>query len=150
MKVATIFTLFLASASAFTAPQFATRAVGKPAPKAVAAKKVVPVKTAPAKKVAPVKAVAKPAPVKKAAPVKVVAKKAAPVKAVAKAPVKKAAPVKVVAKKAAPVKAVVKKVVPAKKAAVSVSSTRKIFLLLRWLVLPDVTNRMLSVLKQEL
>jgi hypothetical protein len=89
MKVATIFAALLASASAFAPPHFATRAVGKPAPKAVA------------KKAAPVKPVAK-----KAAPVKAVAKKAAPVKAVAK----KAAPVKAVAKKAAPVKAAPKPV----------------------------------------
>jgi hypothetical protein len=74
MKVATVFALLLVSANAFTAPQFATRAVGP-------AKKAAPVKAAPAKKVV----------AKKAAPApKVVAKKAAP------------APKKVVAKKVAP------------------------------------------------
>lgn len=61
MKVATVFALLLVSANAFTAPQFATRAVGAP-------KKVAAVKKVVAKKVAPVKAA-----VKKAAP-KVVAK----------------------------------------------------------------------------
>jgi len=66
MKVATVFALLLVSAHAFTAPQFATRAVGKaPATKAVAKKKA-PAKKAPAKKKAPVKKVA----VKKAAPKK--------------------------------------------------------------------------------
>eukprot|EP00429_Kryptoperidinium_foliaceum_P078619 CAMPEP_0176208436 /NCGR_PEP_ID=MMETSP0121_2-20121125/13119_1 /TAXON_ID=160619 /ORGANISM="Kryptoperidinium foliaceum, Strain CCMP 1326" /LENGTH=64 /DNA_ID=CAMNT_0017547421 /DNA_START=32 /DNA_END=222 /DNA_ORIENTATION=+ len=64
MKTTAVFALILASAAAFNAPQFATRAVGKkPAP--VKAAKVAPVKkAAPAKKAAPVKAVA----VKKAAP----------------------------------------------------------------------------------
>jgi len=81
MKVATVFALLLVSAHAFTAPQFATRAVGKaPATKAVAKKKA-PAKKAPAKK-APVKKVA----VKKAAPKKAAPKKAAPKKAAAKKP----------------------------------------------------------------
>lgn len=113
MKVATVFALLVASASAFTAPQFATRAVGKPAP---VAKKAAPVKAAPVKKVAPVKAVAKPV-------AKPVAKKVAPVKAVAK-PVPKP-----VVKKAAPVKAVAKpvpkKVVPVKVAPKKVSVVSK-------------------------
>lgn len=113
MKVAsTIFSLLLVGGSsvadAFTAPTFATRAVGKapPATRAVAKKK------APVKKVAAKKAAAKAAPAApkkkfqfglkkaapaKAAPAKKVAVKKAPVK---KAPVKKAAP----AKKAAPKK----------------------------------------------
>lgn len=67
MKVATVFALLLVSANAFTAPQFATRAVGAPTKKVAAAKKVVAKKVV-AKKVAPVKAA-----VKKAAP-KAVAK----------------------------------------------------------------------------
>lgn len=55
MKFATVFALLLASASAFQAPLFATRAVGKaPATKAVAKKKFsfkkAPAKKAPAKK----------------------------------------------------------------------------------------------------
>lgn len=59
MKVATVFALLLVSATAFNAPQFATRAVGKaPATKAVA-KKAVKVKAVKVKavKVKPVKAV---------------------------------------------------------------------------------------------
>jgi hypothetical protein len=86
--------LLAATSSAFTAPQFATRAVGKAAP----AKKVV-AKAAPVKKV-----VAKAAPVKKvvAKPTKVVAKKV-----VAKPVVKKAVAKKDVAKPVA--KPVVKK-----------------------------------------
>lgn len=85
MKVATVFALLLVSATAFNAPLFATRAVGKaPATKAVAKKK------APAKKVA----------VKKAAPKKkLFAKKAAP-----KAAPKKAAPKKKFVAKKAPAK----------------------------------------------
>jgi len=95
MKVATVFALLLVSAHAFTAPQFATRAVGKaPATKAVAKKKA-PAKKAPAKK-APVKKIA----VKKAAPKKAAPKKAAPKKvARKKAAPKKAAPKKAAAKK---------------------------------------------------
>jgi hypothetical protein len=86
MKVATVFSLLLVSASAFNSPMFATRAVGKaPATKAVA-KKVVAKKAPPAKKVAPMK--------------KVVAKKVVAKKVVAK---------KVVAKKVVVKKVVVKK-----------------------------------------
>lgn len=45
MKVASVFALLLVSATAFNAPQFATRAVGKaPATKAVAKKKAAPKK----------------------------------------------------------------------------------------------------------
>ena len=59
MKVASVFALLLVSATAFNAPQFATRAVGKaPATKAVAKKKA-PVKKAAAKKAAVKKAPAK-------------------------------------------------------------------------------------------
>ena len=62
MKVATVFALLLVSATAFNAPQFATRAVGKaPATKAVAKKavkvKAVKVKAVKVKAVKPVKAV---------------------------------------------------------------------------------------------
>ena len=65
MKFATVFALLLVSATAFQAPQFATRAVGKaPATKAVAKKplfgKKAPAKKAPAKKFS----------LKKAAPVR--------------------------------------------------------------------------------
>jgi hypothetical protein len=70
MKVATVFVLLLASAQAFNAPLFATRAVGK-APATKAVKKAV-VKKVAVKKVAVKKVVAK----KVAAPKKVVAKKA--------------------------------------------------------------------------
>jgi hypothetical protein len=75
MKVATVFVLLLASAQAFNAPLFATRAVGKaPATKAVkkAVVKKAVVKKVAVKKVAVKKVVAK----KVAAPKKVVAKKA--------------------------------------------------------------------------
>ena len=70
MKFATVFALLLASASAFQAPLFATRAVGKaPATKAVAKKKFsfkkAPAKKAPAKKFSLKKAPAKKAPAKK-------------------------------------------------------------------------------------
>jgi len=104
MKVATVFALLLVSAHAFTAPQFATRAVGKaPATKAVA-------KKAPAKKKAPF-SLKKKAPVKKVAVKKAAPKKAAPKKA---AP-KKAAPKKVAPKKAAPKLNVQNKTPPASK-----------------------------------
>lgn len=46
MKVATVFALLLVSASAFTAPQFATRAVGAPKKKAAPKKKVAAKKPA--------------------------------------------------------------------------------------------------------
>jgi len=86
MKVATVFALLLVSAHAFTAPQFATRAVGKaPATKAVAKKKA-PAKKAPAKKAPAKKAPVKKVAVKKAAPKKAAPKKAAPKKAAAKKP----------------------------------------------------------------
>jgi len=99
MKVATVFALLLVSAHAFTAPQFATRAVGKaPATKAVA-------KKAPAKKKAPF-SLKKKAPVKKVAVKKAAPKKAAP---------KKAAPKKVAPKKAAPKLNVQNKTPPASK-----------------------------------
>jgi len=126
MKVAQVFALLLVSATAFNAPLFATRAVGKaPATKAVA-KKAAPAKKALfGKKKAAVKA----APEEKAAPAKkslfgkkkaAPAKKAAPTKKVAvkKVAVKKVAVKKVAAKKAAPKKKVVaKKAAPKKKAA---------------------------------
>jgi len=114
VSTSTVFALLLVSASAFTAPQFATRAVGK-APATKAVKKVEPKKkfSFGAKKVAVIKE-EEVAPAKKAAPKKKpVAKKVAAKKA---APVKKAAPKqKPVAKKAA-IKKVVKvvKVVKAK------------------------------------
>jgi len=94
MKIATVFALLLVSASAFTAPQFATRAVGK-APATKAVKKV------PIKKVA----------VKKAAVKKVAVKKAAPKKA---APKKKVTPKKIVRKKASPKKVARKTAAPRK------------------------------------
>eukprot|EP00339_Tiarina_fusa_P019300 CAMPEP_0116996608 /NCGR_PEP_ID=MMETSP0472-20121206/356_1 /TAXON_ID=693140 ORGANISM="Tiarina fusus, Strain LIS" /NCGR_SAMPLE_ID=MMETSP0472 /ASSEMBLY_ACC=CAM_ASM_000603 /LENGTH=186 /DNA_ID=CAMNT_0004695283 /DNA_START=43 /DNA_END=603 /DNA_ORIENTATION=- len=47
MKTAAVLALFLASAAAFNAPQFATRAVGKKAPAKKAAKKAAPVAKAP-------------------------------------------------------------------------------------------------------
>jgi hypothetical protein len=72
MKVATVFVLLLASAQAFNAPLFATRAVGKaPATKAVkkaVVKKVVAKKVAVKKVAAPKKVVAKKAPRSKAPP----------------------------------------------------------------------------------
>lgn len=88
MKFATVFALLLVSATAFQAPMFATRAVGKaPATKAVAKKKFTfgkkpaPAKEAPAKK----------APAKKSPFAKKAAAKKAPVKKVVvkKAPAKK-------------------------------------------------------------
>jgi hypothetical protein len=99
--------LLAATSSAFTAPQFATRAVGKAAPaKAVATKKVVAKPT----KVVVKKAVVKPtkAVVKKAVVVKKVVKPV--VKKVVAKPVVKKAVVKPVVKKAV-VKPVVKKAV---------------------------------------
>lgn len=42
MKYATVFALLLVSATAFQAPQFATRAVGKKAPATKAVKKAAP------------------------------------------------------------------------------------------------------------
>jgi hypothetical protein len=111
--------LLAATSSAFTAPQFATRAVGKPAPakKAAPVKKVVakPTKVV-AKKVA-TKAVVKPVakPVVRKAVVKPVAKpvvRKAVVKPVAKPVVKKAVAKPVVKKAVA--KPVVKKVVAKK------------------------------------
>ena len=44
MKVATVFALLLVSANAFTAPQFATRAVGAPKKTAAPKKKAAPKK----------------------------------------------------------------------------------------------------------
>lgn len=75
MKVGTVFALLLVSASAFNAPQFATRAVGKaPATKAVAKKKATnPFARKKAAAAAPAKTKTAPA-AKKAAP----AKRAAP------------------------------------------------------------------------
>jgi hypothetical protein len=118
MKVATIFSLLLVSASAFTAPQFATRAVGK-APATRAVKKVAPKKKAPATKVAVKKAPAKKFTfgAKKAAPKKAVPQKAAP---------KKAAPKKAALKKVAPKKAALKKVVPKKAASKKVAPKKKV------------------------
>jgi hypothetical protein len=101
--------LLAATSSAFTAPQFATRAVGKAAPaKAVATKKVVAKPT----KVVVKKAVVKPtkAVVKKAVVVKKVVAKPVVKKAVVKPVVKKAV-VKPVVKKAVVKKAIVKKAV---------------------------------------
>mmetsp|Transcript_46366 Transcript_46366/g.53602 ORF Transcript_46366/g.53602 Transcript_46366/m.53602 type:complete len:270 (-) Transcript_46366:152-961(-) len=110
MRVSTVFALLLVSASAFNAPQFATRAVGKaPAAGTKAVKKVEPKKkfSFGAKKVAVIKeeeeAPSKAAPKKKAFSFGakkekvVVAKKAAPAKKVApkkKPVVKKAAAIK--------------------------------------------------------
>jgi hypothetical protein len=82
MKVATVFALLLVSANAFTAPQFATRAVGAPK-KAVAKKAVAPKKAVVAKKAAAPKVVAKKAAAPKAVAKKVVAKKVVAKKAVA-------------------------------------------------------------------
>jgi hypothetical protein len=65
MKVATVFVLLLASAQAFNAPLFATRAVGK-APATKAVKKAV-VKKVVVKKVVAKKVVAKKIVVKKVA-----------------------------------------------------------------------------------
>jgi hypothetical protein len=114
MKTAAVLACFLASAAAFTTPQFATRAVS--ATKAKPAVKRAPYD--PSRKAAPAKA-----PVKKVvAPVKKVVAKAAPVK---KAPVKKA-PVKAAPVKKAPVK---------KFAAASVSLT------FRSVVLPSDSRR---------
>jgi len=108
MRVTTVFALLLVSASAFNAPQFATRAVGK-APATKAVKKVAP------KAVKKVKVVAKKVVAKKVAVKKVVAKKVAAKKVVVK---------KVVAKKAAPVKKAVAKAV--KKVAVKKAAVVKV------------------------
>jgi len=116
MKVASIFSLLLVSATAFTAPHFATRAVGKaPATKAVA-------KKAPAKKGGLPKLAAKkgglPKLAAKTAPVKKVAAKKAPVKKVAakKVAAKKGGLPKLAAKKAPVKKVAAKKAAPKKKA----------------------------------
>jgi len=112
MRVSTVFALLLVSASAFNAPQFATRAVGKaPAAGTKAVKKVEPKKkfSFGAKKVAVIKEEEEAPAKSKAAPKKksfsfgakkekvVVAKKAVPAKKVApkkKPVVKKAAAIK--------------------------------------------------------
>lgn len=95
VSTSTVFALLLVSASAFTAPQFATRAVGK-APATKAVKKVEPKKkfSFGAKKVAVIKE-EEVAPAKKAAPKKKpVAKKAAIKKVVKVVKVVKAKPQK--------------------------------------------------------
>jgi len=124
MKIgALILFSLVASASAFTSPMLATRAVGKPVAKKVAVKKA-PTKEIP-KKVIAKKALPKKAPTKaitKKAPTNENQKKAPAKKAPAlsffakKAPVSKAPASKVVAKKALPAKKVIaKKALPAKK-----------------------------------
>jgi hypothetical protein len=114
MKVATVFTLLLVSANAFTAPQFATRAVGAPK-KAVA---VAPKKVAAPKKDTATKAVVAKAAVKKVADKKVPVKKVVEKKVVVKkVVVKKVAPkavVKTAATKAVAKPAAAKKVAPKK------------------------------------
>lgn len=94
MKFATVFAILLASATAFQAPMFATRAVGKaPATKAVAKaapkkKSIFAKKAAPAPKAAPKKKAA----VKKVAVKKVAVKKAAPKKSLVGAKASKPPP----------------------------------------------------------
>jgi len=135
MKVASIFSLLLVSATAFTAPHFATRAVGKaPATKAVAKKAPAKKKKGLPKLAAKTAPVAAKAPVKKAAAKKKglpkLAAKKAPVKAAAKAPVKKAAAKKKglpkLAAKKAPVKKVAAKKVAAKKAPLKKVTVKKV------------------------
>jgi len=125
--VAVLFAL-LASASAFTGPPMATRAVvgkkpaakksvgtkpvAKKAPAKKVVKKVAPKKVVVAKKTVGTKVVPKKAPVKKVVK-KVVAKKVVPKKVIAK----KVVPKKVVAKKVVPKKVVPKKIVIKKKSA---------------------------------